>query len=308
MKPTTNEKMQVTSKKYIVKYEGELEYISLNTLLVSQFHFAEALSEIKSELYPDQNLDIKVKALPKGSFQIEVLTNLSYIQHLLNSDVVEYAANLFTVLGSIAGIIAFLRAQKPKEVIDAGDNVIIVNGNNNQITVSKVVYKAYANNPKIEKEIIETIKPIQDDEEITGFVVLEPKSDYKVLSIPRDEFDLYQTQNELFTSQNRSKRLLAEQLIVYKVVFGAGPKWQFYTLSGHKIPASMGDKEFLQRLDKERFGKGDVLVCDVDIDEEFDESLGIYVPKSYKITKVREHKIKADSSQGTLFKGDIEEN
>ena len=53
-------------KDYEFKYLGNSHYIDINTLLSSQFHFSAIVNEVKSQLFPEVNLKIKVKSFEKG--------------------------------------------------------------------------------------------------------------------------------------------------------------------------------------------------------------------------------------------------
>lgn len=302
MNPAPEPDMKFSSGKYIFKYEGDLEYISLDTLIASQLHFSQALTNIKDAIHPDQQLEIKVKTLPKGSFQIELFVIVGFIDHILRPEVVAYAADLFSMFGGISHIIPFLKGKKPVKTIESGDNVTLINGDGNSITINNNVFHVYNNNPEISKEISETIRPIIEDAEITGIRVIDERTSEDILEIPREDFSLYLPYPETGSEKQRTGLRSKVDLVIYKVVFDKGrKKWQFY-FDRQIISAPIHDDKFLAKLDQgEAFAKGDVLVCDLQIDDEYDEGLGVFRPKQYRVLRVYQHKPKGTSTQADLF-------
>ena len=59
---------------------------------------------------------------------------------------------------------------------------------------------------------------------------------------------------------------------------------------GNKISSKIKDDIFAERIDKgERFGKGDTLIVEMEVKQEFVESVNTYVNKSYQVIKINEH-------------------
>ncbi len=303
MNPNSNSDLKFSNGKYIFKYEGDLEYISLSTLISSQVHFSQALRNIKDAIHPDQVLDIKVKALPKGSFQIELFIVIGFVDHLLRPEVIAYAADLLFMFSEIAHIIPFLEGKEPLQTIESGNDTTIINGDNNTLTVNNNSYTVYVNHPEITREIAETIRPIIEEEEITGLRVINEETLTDILDIPREDFKLFLPAPETHSENQRIGLRQRVDLVIYKVVFDKGrKKWQFY-IDGHIISAAIHDDIFLARLDQgEAFAKGDVLVCDLQIDDHFDPGLGVFRPKNYKVLRVYQHKPKGTSIQTDLFR------
>jgi hypothetical protein len=71
--------------------------------------------------------------------------------------------------------------------------------------------------------------------------------------------------------------------------FEEGKKSDFL-YEGFPISASITDKSFWKSVDEgEQFGKGNVLVAELEIEQEFNKSYNTYENKGYVITKVLKH-------------------
>ncbi len=78
-------------------------------------------------------------------------------------------------------------------------------------------------------------------------------------------------------------------LYIIKPSFERTLKWDV-VYAGDKLAMAMKDESFLNRIDKgERFGKGDILEVELQIDQVLDRNVGTYLNKSHQINKVLEH-------------------
>ncbi|MFK7946285.1 MAG: hypothetical protein AB8G11_01755, partial [Saprospiraceae bacterium] len=78
-------------------------------------------------------------------------------------------------------------------------------------------------------------------------------------------------------------------LNITKLSFDKGLKWSFI-YEGIKISANIIDDDFFKNIDEgKQFAKGDSLIVDLKIHQEFDNSVNAYINKKYQIVKVNNH-------------------
>ena len=275
------------STTYTFKYNSDNDNIDLNTLLLSQMHFATILNEIKNEVAGGTDLSIKIRPLTKGSVPFDIVLNLSWLQSLFSAENVAYAAAIVSTLTSLFQVRLWLKGKKPTKIEVKGDKVIVTI-EDQIIEIDRIVYKIYTENPIVDIAIRKGFEAIDRDEDVTGVEILDGKKD-SLISISRSSFDAFTTPNEIYDSLVRKETTSGESLTILKIVFDKGYKWQFY-LSGRKISATILDNSFIERVNNgERFAKGDVLVVEMEIEKVYDKSVDTYVEKGFKITRVIQH-------------------
>ena len=78
-------------------------------------------------------------------------------------------------------------------------------------------------------------------------------------------------------------------LNIAKLSFNKGLRWSFI-YEGIKISAHIIDYDFFKNIDEcQEFAKGDSLIVDLKIHQEFDNSANAYINKKYQIVKVNNH-------------------
>ena len=92
------------------------------------------------------------------------------------------------------------------------------------------------------------------------------------------------------------------QLTISKLVLdNSERKWEF-VYQGSKIGAKISDDLFWKKIlaGEVRFANGDVLVGDLKIIREFDNTLGAYLNKEYCVLNVRQHLPRTNKIQTAL--------
>ena len=288
--------MSFEKEKFTFKYEGDLEYIDFDTLYVSQLHFTEFIKEVKDSLYPDGELKIKVKALPPGSFPIELSLDLVETTKnlvLVGATTLLAAGGLFSAVNSIIDFYKNLRGAKPDKEEDRGDKTIIYI-DNRTFEINTSIYEAVKSNPKIRKELSATFEKIERDDEVTGVELLDNQGT-TAAKINRSDFESYKPENiESIIEQTeetvRKKLIKNSPLRVFKVVFEKGFKWEFI-YQGNRIRASVIDENFLLSVmqGERSFTNGDMMVCDLRIDQKLNVFANAFENISYTVIKVTEY-------------------
>jgi hypothetical protein len=277
---------------FVFKYQGDLDYIDINTLIVSQIHFTNIIEEIKNEVCPENDLSIKVRVKEKGSFPIELQLLLDPFG-LFSSDTVHYVADIMNIWVALIILREFLKGKKPTKT-EVKNEITIIYQDNKMIEVNTEIYKIYSKNTTIDQAFTKGFESLEKDEEITG-ITLTDKNDKELFNVPRNNFSDIIAPNEIFEEETKVDLVEKATLRVFKVVFGEGYKWQFYYL-GNKVSANINDEAFMGRVGVggEGFVSGDVLVVDLQITQVFDQRVNAFINKSFSIEKVHQH-IKRDT-------------
>lgn len=278
-----------------IKFGGESHMIDSNTLINSLIHFTNVVQEANNELAPDRKVDIKIKANKEGSFEVEMAlvssTVIDVVKSVFSADNVTYVSALGSVVGGIYATAKFLLGKKPKQITapDKENNITITNYNGEVKTFDFRGATIYLNNPKVREAISQEFETLERDENVTDFELLD-KDNKPIVTIDKvefptlfnDEYDDISTNEILGKVENASLNIVSLDWELKK-------KWEFYYL-GNKISAKIKDNIFGEKIDKgERFGKGDTLIVDMEVKQEFIESVNTYVNKSYTIIKIHKH-------------------
>lgn len=280
-------------RKFEFRYKGE-NFIDLNTLLTSQFHFLAAVNEIQKELYPEVNLKLRVGAFNKGSFVVDLLMESTWIDHLFNKDTVEV---LEKIVGAFAGIIAihqFLKGRKADNIEENGDDVkISVKGDNNSIKVDKRVFNIYKDNITVNKSVQQNFEMLNNDDEIEGVEIKSAIDKKEYLDIDRKDFEDLSKPNpylnrthieEVHKNQNlfiKKPNLMPEKNRVWK--------WELIH-KGRDISAKVVDWEFATKINEGlKIGQGDRLVADLRIGYKYSQQFGTFVERNfYEVVKIHD--------------------
>jgi hypothetical protein len=282
---------------YKLSYEGKLHQIDSNTLINSLFNITAAIQEINAELNKESNikttLQIKINAFSGGSFLVNLQLLRDIAKDLFPPAVfVGAQIDIKTIINVLIQFIKLklsLKGGKPQEIHKNGDEVKITNNEGDITIIDKRTYNLYKGNVIVNESITKNFETLREDDAIDGFKLTD-KKDRPLIDIHKEDFNNLIPRNELLEEKTKILTSPKASLYIIKLVFEENYKWQFY-YEGNKISATMEDKTFLSKIDAgEKFSKGDTLVCNLEIEQIFDENVNTYVNKAYKILKVLEHK------------------
>lgn len=276
-----------------IVFGGKEQSIDLQTLVSALECFFSASESICSEIYEDRKVQIKVHATSRGSFQIDisVFTQLlDKVKHLLEAgiDHVGYANDLVQLLIGYFVLKNFLKGKKPDKIEDAGDQTKIVS-EGKTIYVKKEIYNIYSQNKKLNLSTATLFENLEEDEAVESFSLI-PEGDIESLCIPREDFAGMAADNQLLEPEETVEIIENAELKIVKLVWQPKRKWEFI-YNGVKISAYIDDADFYKRIEEgESFAKDDIIVCDMQITMLFEERLNGYLPKEFRIIKVKQHK------------------
>lgn len=273
-----------------IKFDGEQHQIDANVLINNLIHTTSIIQEINRELNTGKKIDVKIKALEKGSFLIHIdliETALDSLKNLLTRENVETAG---AIIGGLVGLIElkkFLKGKKEKARTQEDNKVKIENESGQVIYIENFVSNLYENNTIVKDALSQSFESIENDNSITGYEITD-KNEVPIIRVEKEEFEYLSLKSEEILDDEKITTQSANLNIV-KVSFDSKLKWEFY-FKGNKITAKVDDPNFQKRIDNgESFAKGDVLEVELVIKQKFDTTVNTYINKSYKINRIINH-------------------
>ncbi len=273
-----------------IKFDGQQHQVDAQILISSLIHTTTVIQELNKQFHTGKRIEIKVKALEKGSFliHIELLeTALETLKTLLTKDNLLFASGLIGGLVGLIEIKQHLKGKKAKEIKEEGNTTIIINEYNNRLKIDSEIYKIYETNVTINDALSQNFDIIDNDPAITAFEITD-KKEKPYIRIEKSDFKDLTLKSEQ-TDENRKHIIEMTRLNIVRVSFEENLKWDFY-YRGNKISAKINDPNFYQLIDKgEAFAKGEILEVELQINQIFEESVNTFINKSYQINRIINH-------------------
>lgn len=273
-----------------IKIKFEIDGHELDATALSDFlrNFEGLSNALGSRLTPQSKIGLKVRTPEPGSFLIDLVVVAHQVGILQSAGLVAAAQLISTGIDQVMKIRQFLKRSKPKSVSQIGNGcVVIVNGDNNQITIQKDVYEAYSKDPDVPVQINGVLSAAKLDPNVKALKIGTVSPTEGVI-ISREELD------DLIVPQDEPGALGIQMredanLFIVKVSFEADLKWQF-VYEGQKIGARISDKSFNEQVEKNRepFRKGDRLIADLGIKPTFNKKLGVHI-NEFEVLRVKRH-------------------
>ena len=140
---------EILDSDFKIKFDGQQHQIDAQILISSLIHTTTVIQELKKHFNTGKKIEIKVKALEKGSFLIHIQlleTALDSLKNLLTKDNIIFATS---IIGGLVGLIELkkhLRGKKPKEIKTECSKTIIINQNNNRLNINTNIFNVYETN------------------------------------------------------------------------------------------------------------------------------------------------------------------
>jgi hypothetical protein len=254
------------------------------------------LREINKSLGTDQELEVKIKAIDGGSFDVGLVicSVWQQAQGLFNKDNVNSASQVVNTLAGLYRLKQMLGGEEPKEVKEEADQVKIVSPNGTVNYFEKPVFNIYSHNQKASDAIAQTFGAIQKDSTVKELKLID-KDGKEFFQAEKQDFQELASQIE---APDLKKKTEVERvtLTLHKLVLEPGFKWDFLH-NGVKLSASIKDQDFYKKISSRElsFSSGDSIEVDLEIHKIFDEDAKVFINHSYVIKKV--HKLNKRSEQ-----------
>ena len=281
--------MEYLQQELQFKYDGEEHLIDINTFVSSQMHIAAVLAEIQAKLFPDQQLQIKLRGFSEGSFITDLVLQLPTAQSVLTG--AQTIQPLISVFAGLVTLANFLGGRKPREVTRIGDDIeITINGENNTVfVVQKDAFDLYKSNPTINNALRKNFETLSDDDNVEGFSVLDLNEGSEILNINRTEFERTASPNPYFETDTRDDFDNEAVLTIKRPDFfprSDRSKWEFH-YQGRTIKAAIKDDGFNRRISEGlRIGKGDRIKVMLRKVMKYDQNWDEYLEHGFEVCQV----------------------
>lgn len=284
-----------------ILFEGEQHQIEANTLINYLIHYNAIVSEANNVYgQGDKKITVKVNAMEKGSFVVDLSLYEESVVSLFSKDSVEYLAAVVTVVGGVWGVYKLLkgrpvRSKEDEETIETVFNNV---NSNNRLTINQTIINVY-NKKTVREAISQAIQTADDDENVSGVSI----SDEHDQTVRFDRSEFMELRYTDFDIEDRLPENIQEvveaRLTIISLNFERGNRWQFM-YNGFKISMVVKDDALMERIDSgDRFGKGDSIRVRMLITKQYNPAYRAYENKSYRIVEFIEHIL--SPIQGSLF-------
>lgn len=281
---------EIKDKDFKIKFDSNYHEVDANVLINSLIHTTSIIHEINDNLDSDKKIDVKVKALEKGSFLVHLELFESVVESSKTLLTKENAALATTILGALVSMFKirqFLKSSKPKKIEEKGGNTYITSNDGSTLVVNNNHYHIYDKSQIIQDAVAHNFDTLENDPSINGFEITD-KNENPLVRVDREEFDELSTKSIV---EDKNSRTITEAttITIVRVSFERNLKWDFLN-KGIKFAAKVTDPDFYDKIDKGMpFSKGDNLDVDLEIHQSFDETVDAYINKTYVVSKIKRH-------------------
>lgn len=265
-------------------FNGDTGQIDANTLIAALGHYQFIMEAANKEFGGDKTVELKVNAIEKGSFVIDIEVVENLLSSLFSSKSVEYAAALATVISGVYGAYRILKGKAAKT--EEQKNAIRVEGDNN-VVIQQSIVNIYNQIP-VREAISKTIEAAEKDESVDGLTI-EGKGE--AVHFPKEEFREYIHRSFDSDEMLPPDRIIHDHAIltIISMSFESGFLWQFM-YNGFKIAIRVKEGPLMRIISEgERFGKGDALEVELEIVQRYNPSYRAYENSRYGISKFIRH-------------------
>lgn len=299
-------------EKFEYKYNGEIDFIDINTLLSTQIHFVSIINEVQRNIFPEIDLKINVEAPKKGSFIFQQIYEWTANSDIFTKDKVEYLNNLggvvtsiMAVVCSLYGLFKFLKGKKAEKIEDDGNGKIKIKNNEGEILiVENVIFNLYTSNQSLNDAFRKQAEALENDINVEGIQIINQDKNQVIVDVKRDTFNNFTNNNEYLNSTIIEKPKSSIRLFIKKPdLFPKTDKvtWEFI-YDGRNIRAIITDSNFINKINNGlRVGQGDCMVVDLIIIAEYDKRFNTHIDKKYEIPNVISIEEKPSNLQTELF-------
>lgn len=267
-----------------IKFEGQTHQIDANTLINVLLHYQNVVNKANCELSGgSKNIELKINALEKGSFVIDVSVIESAIKHIFSSEGMAYLASLYAVVDGTYKLYKKFKGRPIKTKQDKEEAKTVIG--NAEYNISINVY----NQPPVREAISKSIETADTDINVEGLSIDCGEKEPTVFEKKNFKDYIYTDFDEENIIPNEQEEIVDALLTIIALNFEAGSRWQFI-YNGFKIQMIVKDDALMKKIDEgERFGKGDAIRVKMKIVKRYNPTYKAYENKSYRIIEFLDH-------------------
>lgn len=267
-----------------ITFEGQTHQIDANTLINVLLHYQNVVNEANRELSGGaKNIELKINALEKGSFVIDVSVVESTIKYLFSGESAAYLASLYAVVDGTHKLYKWFKGKPVKTEQDKEKAKTIIGNTEFNVTIN--VY----NQPPVREAVSKSIETADADINVEGISIDCGEKEPTVFKKEDFKDYIYTDFDEENIIPNEQEEIVDAVLTIIALNFEPGSRWQFI-YNGFKIPMIVKDDALMKKINEgERFGKGDAIRVKMKIVKRYNPTYKAYENKSYKIVEFMEH-------------------
>lgn len=281
----------MNSNDFKIVFDSERHEVDVETLIGCLMHTSNIVQEVNKSLGTEKKIEVKIKALEKGSFEVHIELIEKLLSSLFSDKSINYGSGIVTIVGGLYAFASWLKGRKPSRIEKKGDEVELTNDKGEKTIININVYNIFNENKAVRDSIAKQFSVLEKSEDVIGFKF---ESNVTNTYIPEEHFSEVAT--KLDTLNNEDKEPIREVLTNRKILiirpsFDKDLKWDF-VFEGQKLSAKMEDEAMIHIIDQgEEFSKGDFMLVDLEVIKFYDNDLGIHMitKDSYKILRYKEH-------------------
>lgn len=267
-----------------IVFNGDTGQIDANTLIAALGHYQFIMEAANKEMGGEKTIELKVNAIEKGSFVIDVEIVESAFKSLFSGATLGYISSIITIVGGVYGAYRKLKGRAAKT--EQQKESIRIKGKGN-VVVNRSIINIYNQIP-VREAISKTLEAAEKDRNVEGLTI-EGEGEKTVFT--RDEFPEMIHKNFDTEDMLPPDREIDEKayLHIVSMSFESGYRWQFM-YKGFKIPIFIKEGPLMTLIDKgERFGKGDILEVTLEIVQRYNPAYNAYENIRFKIKEFHRH-------------------
>jgi len=273
-----------------IKFEKTEYAINVDTYIQSLSALSVLLKEVNYQV-DNSNPEVTINVVAEESGSFDVLLQIAEFVHDNHTIIRENVETLSWVVAIAVGVIQMHKWAKKADDAKTemnGNKVILKDSNNNVIhQTNTTVYNLYKTNQTVSDAISNQFQAVEKDKEIDAITI---KNNDEVTQFSRNDFADLAEKRIIDTSDKEIIEVPAILTISKIVLDNRDRKWEL-VYQGNKINAKIVDDKFWQNVlaGIERFANGERLAATLVITREYDQLIGAYLDKEYKVIDVRQH-------------------
>ena len=271
-----------------IKFEGQSHQVDANTLVNVLIHYSNLVEMANNEYgQGEKKITLKVNALEKGSFVIDVSPVENVVKSIFSSEGIAYISGLVTIVGGIYELYKWGKG-KPITTKEENDKATAFLKDKGTAIVANIV-KIY-NIKQCREAVSKSIETANQDINVEG-ISYSFGNEKETVEYKREEFEelIYDGFDSESPIPEERQETVDARLTIIALNFEPGSRWQFM-YNGFKIQMVVKDDALMKKIDEgERFGKGDSIHVKMKIIKRYNTMYKAYENKSYKIIEFIEH-------------------
>ncbi len=280
-----------TTKNLKIVFNGDAHEIDADVLIKSLVNYSIVAQEASAYISLDSKINIKIKAIQKGSFELLLGVVADAGSNLFSVEGIDYAASIVVIVGGLYKLKKWLSNNGEPEIVKYNNNnTVNIKNRNGNITISNNVLHIYQSSEKTREGLKKTFEALKDTEEIESFEIIDQENDEEIFHANKKDFDSMASDIGDIEQKKQKEIKIKQELSVFKIVFKENHKWEFF-YKGNRIYALITDQNFINKVSRGEvaFRSGDRMVADMEIIQVFNETANVFINDEYFITKVLKH-------------------